>query len=227
MELSNTVYQDVPSYRVAGVRNSENPPVVPTSPPKHSYTPVFILIILFLLTTNTIFFCMVVYLLAGDTSQLTQTQTQLPATYFDTSEETLQNEPLEDSVTATTQKIHTPISPENPSFTSIYSGALDQASDLKKKADLATIASAMIIYSMEHDFELPDNFPDHPKCIGTDARCFDLYTLLVPTLIDRPYIDTGATEGNSGYLIGTSHDGTTSFILQAKGTNGEMIEVRK
>ncbi len=116
---------------------------------------------------------------------------------------------------------------KNSGQSNIFTKSLDMANDAKRQADLNNITTALNIYYLDHE-ELPNNFPNTPKCIGTDPTCFDLYTLLVPQYMDKPIMDPKmGTTGNTGYLVGQSHNGIATFTAQGTGENGDIITVEK
>lgn len=110
--------------------------------------------------------------------------------------------------------------------TSVYSETIDQAGDLKRKANLSALATAMVMYYAEYGF-LPEGFPKEMRCIGTDPSCYDLYKVIVPLFLEKPFIDANGSLENTGYSIGASQDGTTLVVVQSLGENGEIIEARK
>lgn len=111
-------------------------------------------------------------------------------------------------------------------YESVYSQTLDQAQDMKKKADLSALGIAVNMYYADYGV-FPENFPKEVSCIGTDPSCYDLYNILVPLFLEKAFIAVDGSLENTGYSIGTSDDGVTLVTLHATGKNGEIIEVKK
>ena len=104
-----------------------------------------------------------------------------------------------------------------------YSGALGKANDTKRTADLSSIGTAVNIYMAEFG---PSEFPTTKKCIGTDDKCFDLASILVPDYLPKLPIDpSGGSQGNTGYSVYFDFD--KGFILEAIGEEGQPITITK
>lgn len=248
MEISDKVYQDVPSYRLVKLKKLEYAHILEQEQPqKRNYTGILIGIIILLIFISTGSAGIIIYLVSQGRTFNTMAMNPSSGTFYTpggnsivrsqqaaVTETGVEQVPLE-----TTPIFSNPImaglvneqakqAMANPAYSNMYSQAMGQATDVKRKADLNALATTMNIYLMEYDGQLPDNFPDDPRCIGTDPACYDLYKILVPDYLDKPYMDAvGGTIANTGYKIGRSHDGFTAFISQATGTNNEIIEVKK
>lgn len=110
---------------------------------------------------------------------------------------------------------------------SVYSKALGTAGDAKRRADLSVIGTTILFYLSEHD-SLPPDFPGQIRCIGTDKGCYDLYKYIVPVYMESPVMDpSGGTTGNTKYSISAGTDGISTVVLQAYGSDGATIEVKK
>ena len=102
-----------------------------------------------------------------------------------------------------------------------YSGALSQAKDTKRKADLTAISTAVNQYLVEYG---PDEFPTSKQCIGTSAGCFDLASLIVPDyLLEIPMDSSTGTQVNTGYSF--YWDELRGFVLEATGEDGQPITI--
>jgi hypothetical protein len=104
-----------------------------------------------------------------------------------------------------------------------YAGALGKANDTKRMGDLSSIGTAVNIYMAEFG---PGEFPTTKKCIGTDDKCFDLASILVPDYLPKLPIDiSGGSQGNTGYSFYFDFD--KGFILEAIGEEGHPITITK
>lgn len=245
MDIQNNNYPNVPSYKIANMRSMERIIEKGTDEQRRldkRYTSVLFVVITFLVITNIGLIGAVMYLISQNTSLQTKAVNQTSYTSTTPLSSSPSDFTIHGSQPASQQTSYVPIvgnaeqltamteqlkqNANNADQQNVYTQALGQAVDIKKKSEISAIGSIMNIYVMEHD-GLPDNFPDSPRCIGKNSSCFDLYTLLVPEYLDHPYVDPSGTEANTGYSIGISHDGITSVIVQAVGTDGKIIEVRK
>ncbi|MFV1916938.1 MAG: hypothetical protein ACC618_00395 [Patescibacteria group bacterium] len=108
----------------------------------------------------------------------------------------------------------------NP-FVPNYSGAISRANDTTRRADLASISTALNQYMVEYG---PDKFPTEKQCIGSSAGCFDLASLLVPF-----YLQSLPTDPTTGTEVGTGYsfywDEAQGFILEALSENGQPITI--
>lgn len=106
-------------------------------------------------------------------------------------------------------------------FTTDPSAALNQASDTKKRADLAAIGTAVNQYMVEFG---PAGFPTKSQCIGTSPGCYDLASLLSPDYLPSFPVDSDiGSDVNTGYSF--YWDEGQGFVLEAQGKDGQAIMI--
>ena len=78
------------------------------------------------------------------------------------------------------------------------------ARDTQRRADLYSLTSAIVQYSIDNKGNLPDqaNFPSVGTCIGNTPPCFDLASYLAPTYLSLlPTDPSSGTQTNTQYRI--------------------------
>lgn len=123
------------------------------------------------------------------------------------------------------QSINNPSAGEENQQTGLfnYSGAINQASDTKRKADLVSIGTAINIYYAE--FDLPEGFPTKKQCIGTSVGCYNLAAILVPDFMPEIPMDPKiGTHVNTGYSI-YFDEKQKGFVMEASGEDTPVITV--
>jgi len=104
-----------------------------------------------------------------------------------------------------------------------YSGAINKASDTKRKADLVSIGTAINTYYAE--FDLPERFPTKKRCIGTSAGCYNLAAILVPDFMQEMPVDPKiGSQVNAGYSI-YFDEKQEGFVMEASGEDTPVITV--
>lgn len=100
------------------------------------------------------------------------------------------------------------------------------ARDTQRRADLYSLTSAIVQYSIDNNGNLPDqtNFPSVGTCIGDTPPCFDLASHLVPTYLPLlPNDPSSGTQTNTQYHI--YQDINRKLIATASGEIATTISV--
>jgi hypothetical protein len=104
-----------------------------------------------------------------------------------------------------------------------YSGAINQANDTRRKADLVSIGTAINVYYAEFDF--PEGFPTKKQCIGTSAGCYNLAAILVPDYMrEMPMDPKIGSQVNTGYSI-YFDEKQEGFVMEASGEDTPLITI--
>jgi hypothetical protein len=144
------------------------------------------------------------------------------------SQTTIQNIPTSTSISPIQSiTIENLSNSQPPKEKEYFTQTLGMARDMKRQADLQTLTTTLYMYQMENE-NLPDQFPNSPRCIGTNPSCYDLYRFLIPNYLEKSLVDPShGTTDNTGYSIGLAHESIYTFVAQATSDTNTLIEVKK
>jgi prepilin-type N-terminal cleavage/methylation domain-containing protein len=97
-------------------------------------------------------------------------------------------------------------------------GAINNAKDARRKADLAAIESAVLMYSTNHANALPSTDTDCNICNGCSGACSNLYANL------QTYLSSIPTDPNSGTFYKYNAPTNTTYTLQSNLSNGDVYQ---
>jgi prepilin-type N-terminal cleavage/methylation domain-containing protein len=96
-------------------------------------------------------------------------------------------------------------------------GAINSAKDAKRKADLAAIENAILIYKTNNN-GLPSSGANCNICNGCSGACDDLYSNL------QQYLPVIPTDPNSGIFYKYNAVSVDNYTLQSNLSNGDIYE---